>query len=71
VLFVLSKRVTDGFDVVLIEAGAPCTAELTLRERSLETARVDDELVANRAPAQPCAASAARSADHEGRRIAV
>jgi hypothetical protein len=71
VLFVVSKRVMDGFDVVVIELRAPCTVELALCERSFETVRADDELVAHRCTAQPDATSAARAADHKGRRVAV
>ena len=42
----MSKRVTEGFDVVAIECGAPCATELSLRERSLETLCVGDEIAA-------------------------
>jgi hypothetical protein len=68
-LFVVSKRVTNGFEVWLFELRAPCTIELALDERSFETVRLGDELVAQRRTAQPGAASAARSVDHEGRRV--
>jgi hypothetical protein len=70
-LFVVSKRFADCLDIVVIERGPPCPAELTTGERLLEAADVDHQLEARRSPAQPGAAPAARTVDCKARRCAI